>query len=730
MVRAISRLTLSLLALFIVFAEAYAQSGISFRVNHTSTVQYFQCRQFINTRDNGTVMIGKHGTNEDMADLMIMKLDHLGKKLWSKKIVVDQRLDNYFLCETTDGNIVLTASSQYNGAPRNSDLLLIKLSCTGEIVWNKHVTLQTGVSHRFLNPFALNPGKNNDVLLSFYSGELNWKYLVISRINAAGDMVWSKTFYGTDAETNHPAVPFISGNKVVVLGFNDLYRNSWNFDKSFFGIMINYDDGIVENTIGYNYSEHPTYYGVLITEETTHFYAEQLSDGGYALFGEFSNYDLQHHYFYKLILNNDLSIRDKITYSTSFELGEQHSKMKVFPNGQSHILMMHSDYKTVLWYASDPLNQKIREKKLLFPEANLDSRFNIAHKGSDKSTIIGSKMSAPLGSIEMIQLQDGDGSINNCLGNDSSVIQLVSWQVYNGTMAWEKINNNEVVINNLSFSERDNDIMTSYLCAPPNNGLPSQASLKIIGDISICSVTSPYLFTGRSSAKLPATWVTNSPVVLDPVNDSVVRLTFNKSVQTPEKFKLFVTAGSCEVLIDSVEITVYPNHVSLPKKYTDCDLPLTLEPDSFAKNYLWDNGSTERIRTVRNPGKYYLRMENYCGEIIFDTVLVSAGSCGSEPPPPSGPIRNTIHVPNAFTPNADGKNDTFKPAITGNLSSYELIIFNRWGQIVFRTSDYRTGWDGNLKDAPQSSNIFAYRIIYKFENELIKAISGTGVLVR
>jgi gliding motility-associated-like protein len=718
------------LILLLAGTHVLSQNGPSFRVNHSSTVQYFSCIRFINTRDNGTVMIGKHGTVEDMEDLMVIKLDHLGKELWSKKIPVGLRLDNYFLCETTDGNIVLTANSQYNGAPINSDLLLIKLTCKGNILWNKQVTMKSGVSHRYLSPFALNAGKNNDVLLSFYSGELNWQYLVICRINESGNLVWSKTFYGTDGETNHPAVPFISGNKVVVLGFNDLYRNTWNFDKSFFGMVINYDDGTVENTKGYEYSEHRTYYGVQVGYKTSHFYAEQLTGGGYALFGEFYNYDLQHHYFYKLILNEDLSIKDKITYSTSFELGRQHSKIKVFPNGQAHILMMHADYKTMLWYTADPLNTKIREQKLLFPGANIDHRFMMANKGTDKSTIVASKMSIPLGSIEMIQLQDGDHSIDNCLGNDSSVIQLVPWEVYNGTMVWDRINNNEIVLNNLSFSAQNISITTSYLCEPDNNNTsPAQQMLKIVGSNNICSATSSYLFTGRSSANLPVIWAASTFVVLNSVNDSSVSLTFNRIINSPETFKLFATAGSCEVLMDSMEITVYPDHYSLPGNYTDCDLPLTFEPDLSVKNYLWDNGSTQRVRTVNTPGKYYVRMENYCSEIITDTVFVAGGYCDTETPPPSS-SGNKIYVPNAFTPNRDGKNDLFIPGVTGNISSYDLSIYNRWGQLVFKTTDHRKGWDGNIKDAAQSSNMFVYKINYRFQGEEPKTVHGTVVLIR
>jgi gliding motility-associated-like protein len=53
--------------------------------------------------------------------------------------------------------------------------------------------------------------------------------------------------------------------------------------------------------------------------------------------------------------------------------------------------------------------------------------------------------------------------------------------------------------------------------------------------------------------------------------------------------------------------------------------------------------------------------------------------------------------PNAFTPNNDGKNDRFRPILYGEMEEYDLRIFNRFGEVVFRTTDPATGWDGNYK---------------------------------
>jgi gliding motility-associated-like protein len=50
-------------------------------------------------------------------------------------------------------------------------------------------------------------------------------------------------------------------------------------------------------------------------------------------------------------------------------------------------------------------------------------------------------------------------------------------------------------------------------------------------------------------------------------------------------------------------------------------------------------------------------------------------------------------APNAFTPDGDGLNDTFTPVVIG-AREYELIIFDRWGQVVFNTTDPKAYWSG------------------------------------
>ena len=83
-----------------------------------------------------------------------------------------------------------------------------------------------------------------------------------------------------------------------------------------------------------------------------------------------------------------------------------------------------------------------------------------------------------------------------------------------------------------------------------------------------------------------------------------------------------------------------------------------------------------------------------------------------------------IDIPNAFSPNDDDENDVVYLLHVGVLELLEFKIFNRWGQLVFETSDLEEGWDGNFKGQPQEIGNFAY--YYKATSLAGQTMEGAG----
>ena len=78
-----------------------------------------------------------------------------------------------------------------------------------------------------------------------------------------------------------------------------------------------------------------------------------------------------------------------------------------------------------------------------------------------------------------------------------------------------------------------------------------------------------------------------------------------------------------------------------------------------------------------------------------------------------------LWVPNSFTPNNDGVNDLFKPVVIG-VDYYELIITNRWGEIVFTSSDINESWDGYLDGKIAPSGVYTCEVVYSKLNDIMK----------
>lgn len=72
------------------------------------------------------------------------------------------------------------------------------------------------------------------------------------------------------------------------------------------------------------------------------------------------------------------------------------------------------------------------------------------------------------------------------------------------------------------------------------------------------------------------------------------------------------------------------------------------------------------------------------------------------------PKPGEIFIPNAFTPNADGKNDYFKPEGT-SITAIDMKVFNQWGELIYQTNQL-TGWNGTYNGKLQPSGVYTYTI--------------------
>jgi gliding motility-associated-like protein len=88
-----------------------------------------------------------------------------------------------------------------------------------------------------------------------------------------------------------------------------------------------------------------------------------------------------------------------------------------------------------------------------------------------------------------------------------------------------------------------------------------------------------------------------------------------------------------------------------------------------------------------------------------------------------------VFIPNAFTPNTDGKNETFT-AVTRGVREYHLAVFNRWGEKIFESTDPATGWDGSYKGGPCQQDVYAWQIYVISHSGERRELKGSVTLYR
>jgi gliding motility-associated-like protein len=166
---------------------------------------------------------------------------------------------------------------------------------------------------------------------------------------------------------------------------------------------------------------------------------------------------------------------------------------------------------------------------------------------------------------------------------------------------------------------------------------------------------------------------------------------------------------------------LYPKQVSVdlgPDRIICAGESVTFNIQQPGAVYLWQDGSTGPSYTTGVPGTVWVSASNgSCAD--SDTVIVRQYGC-----------EQCLMVPNAFSPNNDGKNDYFRIETICVPQTFELRIFNRWGEPVFQSSDVKETWDGTYKNMPCDIGTYMYQVELKSQKGQVFKDRGDLVLLR
>lgn len=146
--------------------------------------------------------------------------------------------------------------------------------------------------------------------------------------------------------------------------------------------------------------------------------------------------------------------------------------------------------------------------------------------------------------------------------------------------------------------------------------------------------------------------------------------------------------------------------------------------------YNWSPSTGLSCTTCSNPIASPTQTTQYC-VTVTDANGCTDNSCMMVTVVPPCPDNAELDLPTAFTPNNDGHNDVYLIAGLNNcIAKYSLVIFNRWGQKVFESTDLAAAWDGKLHGRALDAGVFVYYFTGIFLNGESLTKKGNISLIR
>lgn len=189
-------------------------------------------------------------------------------------------------------------------------------------------------------------------------------------------------------------------------------------------------------------------------------------------------------------------------------------------------------------------------------------------------------------------------------------------------------------------------------------------------------------------------------------------------------FSPLIVAGTtlCGTVLDTLYIKTIEDLMGISFEVdSNCDenTVSVLARTLGSPTLVWSTGSTDSMVTLSPPQQLSIAAKYQCAS-ISETITIPA--CFINAP--------LLYIPNAFSPNGDGNNDTYQ-LFAKNVDFQHLKIFNRWGEKVFETTDIKKAWDGIYKGEQAPTGIYTYTISYTpKDTNRPKQKSGSITLMR
>jgi gliding motility-associated-like protein len=189
------------------------------------------------------------------------------------------------------------------------------------------------------------------------------------------------------------------------------------------------------------------------------------------------------------------------------------------------------------------------------------------------------------------------------------------------------------------------------------------------------------------------------------------RLPTGALVGTAGTYTLLIKNNAgCDSIINQVELKVNAvPRISISKSNdVDCMIGSAKLEATGGRIYQWTPAYSTNNASIPNPTvtpvsstTYQVKVTGFNGCTATDSIQVKVIS---------GNVENGFLLPSAFTPNNDGKNDCFGVKSWGAITDLNLMVFDRWGNVLFNTTDPAKCWDGTYKGYGMGTGAYVYQV--------------------
>ena len=684
-------------------------------------------------------------------ELLISKIDTNGNVQWVKRFRLSLNHNFYAQGYWGTKNILLAYNSIYFDAqiyftgalPNQYTNIIAKLDIDGNIIWSKNFTVNLP---RDADPIYAPVIYNNKIVFASRAknqqstGPGSENYFVLTQLNENdGNFIASNSFK-TISDT------LIKGMGGVLINHN--YDNSFSFTGNInielvLGTGLYGPSGILFNSqLDSNLNPiHNFYYKNRISLSPFNTYVDFNNQKQHAFLSEKSGYNFDKYFF--TFGNNDEILRSR-KFVIPSNLSSLNTASVNLDNKQNLHFIYHyfqsgrliTEYARISNFApTGTLSCFGKDTSILtqYPFTITKESFSWDNITSDvltsndvpyiQDTAIVTKVLV----CKIVSLCDSvhiKGPISACIGQplrytvskNSGCFKNLDWQI-------------DTAVANIVNAEGDSAITLSFKKAFAGY---------IHAAISDCVVKDSFFVTVIPSPKV---YIINRDSVLCPGKANTLNSTAGFTnykwqdgstlpyinIRNPGFYKITATSYCGIPSADSITVKYTDTVLNLlPPVQTIClyDTAFIVLPVDV-NNITWQpignallNNNTIAAYPTQNTA-YVIRAERFPNCTVTNNTAIVVKRCPE-----------FVFVPGAFTPNNDGLNDIFRATVTRPVAYYQFIVYNRYGQKLFESSNPAAGWDGSYRGSRQNIGGYTWQVTYQFRNGVMNTERGTCLLLR